>query len=157
METTKVVYQKEKPDTYEVKLPRPRGFTVHFIISLIYLITALISFGAIFWVFRLAKFPITSVFINIMFIALILFTALAIRRKSEELTIEETKPGFSDFIFDILSLPVASTGQWLSNKWKRYNIISAFFNALIDMPFMVFVEFIEQWRYFLKEKKEKIH
>jgi len=27
---------------------------------------------------------------------------------------------------------------------------------LIDMPFLVFVEFIEQWRYFLKEKKEEI-
>lgn len=157
METTKVVYQKEKPDIYEIRPPRPRGFTTQFIISLIYLITTLVSFGAIYWIFRLAKFPITSVAINIVFVALILFTALAVRKKSEELTVEEIKPGFSDFIFDVLSLPVASTGQWLSNKWKRYNIISAFFNALIDMPFMVFVEFIEQWRYFLKEKKEKIH
>jgi hypothetical protein len=25
------------------------------------------------------------------------------------------------------------------------------------MPFQVFVEFLEQWRYYLKEKREEIH
>jgi len=52
---------------------------------------------------------------------------------------------------------VAGCGRWLSNKWKRYNAIAAFFNALIDMPFSIFVEFLENWRFFLKEKKEEIH
>jgi len=157
METAKIVYQREKADVYEIRRPRRKSFVTQSIIGFIYLAAALISFGIIYWIFYLAKFPITSVVVNIMFIAIIMFTGLAIRRRSEELTVEETTPGLLDFIFDILSLPVASVGQWLSNKWKRYNIISAFFSALIDMPFMVFVEFIEQWRYFLKEKKEKIH
>ncbi|MBU2540095.1 hypothetical protein KJ786_02965 [Patescibacteria group bacterium] len=157
METMKIIYQKEKQDVYEVRHSRQKGLIMKSIIGLIYLSVALVSFGAIYWIFYLAKFPITSAVINIMFIAIIMFTGLAIRRKSEELTVEEATPGFLGFIFDILSLPIASTGQWLSNKWKKYNIISAFFSALIDLPFMTFVRFIEQWRYFLKEKKEKMH
>jgi len=43
---------------------------------------------------------------------------------------------------------MAELGRWLSNKWKKYNAIAAFFNALIDMPFWVFVEFLEKWRNF---------
>jgi hypothetical protein len=60
-------------------------------------------------------------------------------------------------ILDLFALPLIQVGNWLTVHWRRYNIISALFNALIDMPFSVFVEFVEQWRYFLKEKKEKIH
>jgi len=30
-------------------------------------------------------------------------------------------------------------------------------NFLIEAPFQIFVEFLEQWRSFLREKKEEIH
>lgn len=156
LETMKIVYQTEKKDIYEVKAAKRRGLITRSIISLIYLLGALISFGFIFWIFELAGFPPTSVVINIVFVALIVFAGLAIRKRAQELTIEEKDDGFFGFVFDILLLPVASLGRWLSNKWKRYNAIAAFFNALIDMPFLVFVEFLERWRYFLKEKKEEI-
>ncbi len=155
METMKIVYGKI--DTYEIKIPKKRGVIIRSIVSLIYLLGACISLGVIVGIFKVAKFPPTSVIINIIFVALISFAGLAIRKRGEELTIEEKKGGFLGFVFDILSLPMASLGRWLSNKWKKYNAFAAFFNALIDMPFLVFVEFLEQWRYFLKEKKEEIH
>lgn len=157
METVKIVYERQKTDSYEIKVPKKRGVIIRSIIALIYLFGALVSFGFVYWIFRLAKFPPTSVIINVIFIALITFAGLAVRKRGEELTVEEKKTGFLGFLFDILSLPVASVGRWLSNKWKKYNAIAAFFNALIDMPFLVFVEFLEQWRFFLKEKKEEIH
>jgi len=88
---------------------------------------------------------------------LIAFAGTAVRERSKELTVEEKPGNVLGFFFDVLFLPVVSTGRWLSNKWKQYNAVAAFFNALIDMPFTIFVEFLEQWRYFLKEKKEEIH
>ena len=92
-----------------------------------------------------------------MLVALVAFTGLAIRKRAEELTIEETPGGLLGFIVDILLLPVASFGRWLSLKWKKYNAVAAFFNALIDLPFLTFVEFLEKWRYYIKERKEEIH
>ena len=157
METMKIVYKNEKIDTYEVKITRKRGVLTKLIISLIYLLGAFVSFGAVVWIFKLAGFPPTSFVINIMFVALIVFAGLAIRKRAQELTVEERPTGFLGFLFDILFLPVAATGRWLSNNWKKYNAIAAFFNAMIDMPFSIFVEFLEQWRFFLKEKKEEIH
>jgi len=157
VETMKIVYQKEKVDTYEIKMPKKKGFITKFIITLFYLLGAFVSFGFIAWIFQLVKFPVTSIIINLIFIALIVFGGLIIRERSKELTVEEKPAGIFGFVFDILFLPVAGLGRWLSNKWKRYNAIAAFFNALIDMPFSIFVEFIENWRFFLKEKKEEIH
>ncbi|OGZ64569.1 MAG: hypothetical protein A3A98_03370 [Candidatus Staskawiczbacteria bacterium RIFCSPLOWO2_01_FULL_40_39] len=156
METIKIVYKKEKKDTYEIKIARKRSLMTRLILSLIYLIGAGISFGFIIWVFVYFAFPVTSIIINLIFIALILFTGMAVRTRSQELTIEEEKGGFFGFISDILVLPIAGAGRWLSNTWKQYNAITAFFNALIDMPFSSFIEFLERWRYFIKEKKEEL-
>ncbi len=157
MEIMKIVYKRNKMETYEIKAPKKHGLFFGTIITLLYALGALVSFGFIFWVFRQVNFPPTSIIINVIFVSLIVFTGLAIRKRAEELTIERRKVGIMGFIFDILSLPVASIGKWLSTKWKRYNAIAVLFNALIDMPFSFFVEFIEQWRNFLKEKKENIH
>ncbi len=157
METMKIVYQHEKMDIYEVKAFRKKGISATLIISLIYLLSAFISFGVIVWLLNLFRFPPTSIVINSMFVALIFFAGLAIRKRGQELTMEEKSEGFWNFLFDIFSLPVAAAGRWLSIKWKKYNAIAILFATLIDLPFMVFVDFLEQWRYFLKEKKEEIH
>lgn len=156
LETMKIVYEKENRDVYEIKPNRKMGVITASIISIIYLATTVLSFGAILYIFDKARFPITSAIINIVLITIISFAGIAIRKKGQELTIEEKKSGIFGFLFDILSLPVASVGRWLSNKWKKYNAIAAFFNAIIDTPFTIFVEFLEQWRYFIKERKEEI-
>jgi len=156
MEIMKIVYRNEKIETYEIKIAKKRGLITRIILSLIYLAGAIISFGFIFSIFHYLKFPITLIIINFIFIALILFAGTAIQKKSQELTMEEEHEGFLGFISDILFLPITDAGRWLSNTWKHYNAIAAFFNALIDMPFSAFVEFLERWRYFLKEKKEEL-
>ncbi len=91
-----------------------------------------------------------------VFIALILFAGTAVQKRSQELTIEEDSGGFLMFVSDILFLPVTGVGRYLSNTWKQYNAVTAFLNALIDMPFSVFVEFLERWRGFIKDRKEEL-
>jgi hypothetical protein len=91
-----------------------------------------------------------------IFIALILFAGTAVGKRAQELTVEDEKEGFLSFLSDVFFLPIQGLGKWISNKWKKYNAIAAFFNALIDMPFSAFVEFIEKWRYFIKERKEEM-
>ena len=156
LETMKIVYKSDKADIYEIRTSKQRGIITRFFLSIIYSLGALISFGFIYWIFTYFKLPITSVIVNIIFIALILFAGKAIQTRARELAIEEEYEGFFGFISDILLLPIAGLGRWLSNTWKQYNAIAAFFNALIDMPFSAFVEFVERWRYFIKEKKEEM-
>ncbi len=156
MEVMKIAYKKEVPDIYEIKMSRKKGLTIKVVLSMVYVLSAFVTFGAISWILHYFGFPIPSIAIDIIFIALILFAGTAVAKRAQELTMEEDKESFFSFISDIFFLPIQGLGRWLSNKWKRYNFITSFFNALIDMPFSAFVEFIEKWRYFIKERKEDI-
>ena len=74
-----------------------------------------------------------------------------------QLEILERKESIFMILIDLFSLPIILVGKWLSAQWVRYNVIVVLINFLIEMPFQSFVEFLEQWRAFLKEKKEEIH
>lgn len=156
METIKIAYKKEVPDIYEIKLSRKKSFITRIVLSITYVVSAFVTFGTICFVLAYFSFPITSIIIDIIFIALILFAGTAVAKRAQELTMEKEKEGFFSFLADIFFLPVQGFGKWISTTWKQYNAIAALFNALIDMPFSAFVEFLEGWRYFIKERKEEI-
>ncbi len=158
LETMRIIHETETKDTYEVKIFKIRkNFALATIIDLVYFITFVFSLGLIVWVLSALNFSALSIIIFIIFVSLIAFTGTKIRQRSKELQVVEEKEGFFNLFVDLFATPLIEIGNWLTSKWQRYNVISALFNVLIDMPFMIFVEFIEQWRYFLKEKKEKIH
>jgi len=154
-EITKIVSQREEDDVYELRPRRKRGLIAKLIIGSLYTAISLISLGITFWIFYLVRIPITSLILDTMNVAMVVFAGLIIRQRAKEMTIEE-KTSFWEFSLDLLSVPLAKLGQWLSKKWKEYNIISVFFTALVDVPFSTLVEFIESFSQFLKEKKAEI-
>ncbi len=154
-EIEKVVYRQDETDIYEIRKHK-RGFLAKLLISFLYALTTLISIGLVFFLFYVAKVPATSLFVDTLNVSMVVFAGLLIRQQAKELTIKE-KTTFWQFILDILSVPVAKLGQWLSNKWKEYNIVSVFLTVLVDMPFSSLIKFIEDWNSFIKEKKAELH
>lgn len=153
----RIVYRGEKKDTYEIKVPRKRGFVVNLIIKLLYALGCCLSLGTIVWLFWLSGIPPTSVAIDAINVAAIAFAGLVIRQRGRELIVEEEKTTFVSFVLDMSALPVVKLGNWCMEKWREYNIVSVFLMVLVDTPFAVFLEFVEGWSSFLKEKKEEIH
>ncbi len=154
-EVLKVIYRQKEEDVYELRSLK-RGLISNIIIKTTYAVTSFGSLALIFWLFWLAKIPITSLILDTLNVSMVVFAGLIIRQRAKELTIDEHR-GFWQFLLDILSVPVAKLGQWLSNKWREYNIVSVFLTVLVDMPFSSLVEFIETWSNFLKEKKAELH
>lgn len=157
IETMKITFTAEKKDVYPIRSLKKRSVFLNFLITLFYLATFVVSFGLIWWGLEKLNFGILSRIIFIIFFSLICFAGVKVRERSKELIVEEGKEGFLSFLLDSFSLPFIRMGKWLSNQWARYNIIMVFLTFLIDMPFQIFVEFLEQWRRFIKEKKEEIH
>ncbi len=155
-EVSKVVYKVDELDIYEVKLKKKIKKFLNFIFAIIYLTGGMISLYGIYWVFKIADVPWTSLYINTGNVAMIVFSAMVIRQRSRELTIVE-KENIIEFILDFFSIPLAKIGGWLSAKWKEYNIVSVFFIALVDFPFSSFVAMIESWRNFIKEKRSELN
>ncbi|MEK7482636.1 MAG: hypothetical protein AAB620_02500 [Patescibacteria group bacterium] len=156
-ETMKIVYQAEKQDTYEIRPRKKRGFILSFVVTFIYLLSFCVSAGIIVWGLYRLRFPFLSPIIFIVFVSLIAFAGAKMRERAKELHVMDEKEGLLSIIVDFFALPLVRVGRWLSGKWQRYNFISMLFTALFDMPFSLFIEFLEQWRYFLREKKEQIH
>ncbi len=156
MEVMKLIFQRKQKDVYEIKIPKKRGKIMQGIIVGFYFLTFLVSFGIIIWALQKLNFGILSMIIFLFFISVISFFGMRIRERNKELTIEEKKETFFKSLLDFFFLPVVQAGKWLSARWTKLNI-SLIIAILIDAPFLTFVGFLEQWRYFLKEKKEEIH
>lgn len=156
IETIKLTYENEKKETYNIKRFKKKGPIFNFVLAIIYTISTVVSVGTIIFILNKINFPPFSSFIFIIFLSLIAFAGTKIRQKGRILHMVEEKETFVNLVIDFFAFPIILLGKWLTVKWKRYNIFSIIFNALIDMPYSVFVEFIEQWRYFLKEKKERL-
>lgn len=154
-EMNKLAYPHEEKDIYEIKVRKKKSWLMNLLIGVIYIVTNIASIMFVFWIFRFAKVPLTSLYIDTLNVAMVVFAALIIRQRAKEMTVTE-KTSISQFVLDILSIPVAKLGQWLSAKWKEWNIVSVFFTALIDIPFLTLTEFVENWSAFLKEKKAEI-
>jgi len=157
VEVRKIVYQNGARNIYQIKKPKKKGAFSTFLISFLYALANLGSLALTVWVFYLARVPITSIILDALNVAVVVFAGLVIRGRARELTVEKERPNFLEFSLDILSIPIAKMGKWVSDKWKEHNVVSVFLLALVDMPFQTFVGFLESWSNFLKERKAEIH
>ena len=156
-EVMKIVYESKKKEAYGIKLAKKRGWFLSSIIGLAYLITFIISFGVIIWILLQLNFSTISQIIFIAFICLIAFTGAKIRQRSKELNVEKEKESGLIFLMDFFFLPFVRVGKWLSGKLTKINLIILLLTFVWETPFQIFVEFLENWSSFLKEKKEEIH
>ncbi|MCH7828420.1 hypothetical protein IH982_00930 [Patescibacteria group bacterium] len=157
MGVMKITYGKKNGEVLEIPMAARKRPMLRKFISTIYLLSFLLSFGIISWVLWQMNFSILSILIFLLFLSLVAFAGTKIRQRGRELLIGKEKQGFLYTIFDLFSLPIIHTGGWLSRQVARYNILVVIFNFLIEVPFQVFVEFLEQWRTFLREKREEVH
>ncbi len=154
-EMQKMIFKQKREDVYEIKMRGKRNFFLQSLISFLYVLGTGFSLWGTYRVFSWAKIPITSLYIDTLNVAVLVFAAIIIRGRAKELVVED-KPSFWEFLIDTISVPIGRIGQWLSKKWKEYNIASVFFTVLVDMPFATIMEFIEGWSTFIKEKKAEI-
>lgn len=144
-------------DVHEVDVYPKKKLFFRILSSLVYFLSIVICFAAYGLFLYTFNYPPFSSFLFIVFTALILFAGIKIRRRARELHVEPKKEGFISILKDLFSMPVIRLGKWLSNYWKKFNIVSITFNLLVELPFLTFINFLEDWRCFLKEKKEDIH
>jgi hypothetical protein len=154
-EVLKLVYADEERHKFKIKLDKKIKKVQNFIFTIIYLLGGFGSLYLIYKAFKIAGVPLTSLYIDTVNVAVVVFAAMAIRQKSKEITIKE-RTSILEFLLDFFSVPLAKFGSWLSAKWKEFNFVSVFFSTLVDSPFSTFIEFLEGWRNYIKEKRSRI-
>lgn len=155
-EVQKILHKSSSNEVYEINLEAKKHWLINLVFSIFSIIGGLVGAYSIYMIFKIAGVPWTSIYVDTMNVAMVVFAAMVVRHKAQELTIQEGG-GFLTMILDFFYLPLAKFGQWLSQKWKEYNIVSVFFSALIDSPFSLLVGLIEDWRAFLRDRRSDIH
>jgi len=150
-----LLYDHAEYETYDIKLDEDTSIVGQIVITSFYIISTILLFVGIGCLFYIAGLPMTSVIYDTFTIAITFSAALGVRNKSKELQIGENGK-FTDFLFDVFTVPVAKVGTFLSSKWKEYNIIAIFTNYLVEVPFVAVLDFIELWSKFIKERKAEI-
>jgi hypothetical protein len=150
------VYNDEGWEYYQIRLKNANPSIFQVSISALYIYTMFLVFAGIGYIFYIAHLPITSVLFDTFTIALTVFAAMTIKNKARELNVDEHS-SVSDFILDIISVPIAKVGSIFAAKWKEYNVIAIFFNFIIETPFALVLNFIQGWSEFIKERRSELH
>lgn len=115
----------------------------------------IITFSFLYLALDFLGFNIISKAIFVFFISVVTFFGYRIRQIAKEYTLSVQQGIFSPFV-DALILPVLSVGKVLSNELAKLNILMYFFDVLIEAPFKLIVEVVEEWISYAKQRKEEI-
>lgn len=125
------------------------GFTVF------YSLTFIITLYLIYYGLSYLQFNLISQGIFIFFVSVVAFFSYRIKQIANEYRLEE-KEGILSPLVDFFFMPVLSLGKFFSSEIARLNFFIFIFDFLIEAPFKLVFEIVEEWISFVKKKKEEI-
>jgi len=146
----------EGPKGREIRIARKRGWFAAFLFTFAYLFTFLVSFGLLYLFLMVMHFTWVSACIFLFFLCVVSFFAFRLRNSSREFVAVERPDNIGTIIADFFSLPVLRVGRLLSETLSRFNVFIFFFDFIIEAPFKIFLNLLEEWSAFMKEKKEQL-
>jgi hypothetical protein len=137
--------------------PFRSGGILSIIFNFLYFLTFIITFGFIIWLLHALNFSLVSGLLFILFLCTIGFFGLRLRQNAKEMVVLDKKEGAFMVVFDFISLPVLRVGRWISRNTSKINIFMFIMDFIIEAPFKIIVETIEEWVAFQREKKEEVY
>lgn len=150
------IYEGEKdPIVFKHKKTKQKNLMFNVFFWAFYFTTFAVTFWLINIVLNLFAFPWYSKLIFVFFITAVSFFGFRIRKVALEYQIKE-KESILQPIIDFFMIPLISVGKWLSNEISKINVLIFIFDFLIEAPFKVLFEVIEEWISFVRRRKEEI-
>lgn len=146
----------EGPKGREIRIPTKRGILGVFLFSMAYLLTFFISFGLLYRSLMSLYFTWVSALVFMFFLCVVSFFAFRLRLSSREFVAVERPDNIWTIIGDFFSLPILRAGQFFSETLSKFNVFIFFFDFVIEAPFKIFLNLLEEWSAFMKEKKEQL-
>jgi len=109
----------------------------------------------IYEILSLLNFNLISQLIFIFFVSVVTFFSYRVKQISKELKLEEKEGIFTPFI-DFFFMPILSLGKFFSQEIARLNFFIIIFDFLIEAPFKMIFEVVEEWISFVRKRKDEI-
>lgn len=136
------------------KIPDRRPL-MHGIFTVLWLLTYLLSFGAVIYLLTRLQFNPISQGVFVFFLAIVSFLTYRIGLMSREYTVEGRQGALMP-VFDFFYMPIVRVGRHLTEGIAQINILLFIFDFIIETPFKGIFGFFEQWFFFLRAKREEL-
>lgn len=123
---------------------------------ILWLVTFVLSFGAVGFVLSKIHLNLLSQGVFIFFLAIVSFISYRINQTANMYTIKIDKENIWSILFDFFFAPLIHVGRKLTQGITQINIILFFFDFIIETPFKGIFAFFEQWFLFLRAQREKL-
>jgi hypothetical protein len=154
-EVKQIVSGERGTQKFNLHAPKKRHPLASFILNLLYLaVFAACVYYIMFGLYRVG-FTWVSAAIFVFFLSLVSFFGLRIRRPVKEIGIEAKRDNIFTLLIDFFSLPFATVGQYLSIKFSKVNFVAFIFDFIIEAPFKILIEVLEDLFGFWRERKEE--
>ena len=125
------------------------GFTIFY--SLTFIVTLTLIYEGLL----LLSFNMISIAIFIFFVCLVTFFSYRVKQIVNEYRLAE-KEGVLTPIVDFFFMPILSLGKFFSGGLARLNFMIFILDFLIEAPFKLIFEVVEEWITFVRKRKEEI-
>ena len=165
-ENTKNIYQRiieiidadtafETNISYMPKKRAERKPILIFGFTIFYSLTFIVTLTLIYEGLLLLSFNMISIAIFIFFVCLVTFFSYRIKQIVNEYRLAE-KEGILMPIVDFFFMPILSLGKFFSGGLARLNFMIFILDFLIEAPFKLIFEVVEEWITFVRKRKEEI-
>ncbi|HUV72407.1 MAG TPA: hypothetical protein VMW25_05340 [Clostridia bacterium] len=150
-----MTFDADSLETIKIDLEKSKSAFLTYLFRLLYALAFLLTFGLTVYVLRRLYFSAVSLIIFFFFLSTISFFAFRIRSAFKELVVGEEQANIVSNIFDFFMLPFIRLGRAISTGLSELNIFTFIFDIILEAPFKMILEIIEEWARFLREKKEE--
>ncbi len=126
-----------------------------FFFTIVYILTFFITFDLLHALLKLLQFNLVSEAIFLFFISIVSFFAYRIRQIAKEYQVKESESFIRPFV-DFFFLPILWVGKFLSRGLAKLNFFTFIFDFIIEAPFKLVFDVIEEWIRFVRSKKDEI-
>jgi hypothetical protein len=147
---------EEGPKGREVRPAKKHGMLGRFFFGTAYFFAFFVTFGATFFLLEFLHFTWISAGIFIFFLCVVSFFAFRLRMLTREYVAVPRPDNLFTIVTDFFSIPILRAGRFLSETISRFNVFVFFFDFIFEAPFKIFLNILEEWSAFMKEKKEQL-
>lgn len=142
--------------TVIIRRPRRYGAATWSFFTMLYAVLFLLLFWGLFTLLDILQFSLVATFMFVIFFGLVSFLAIRIRRSVNAIRIIPARESALGSILTFLMLPVLEFGRWLALNIRQLNIALFFMDRILEAPFKIVIDIVEEWFIFVRERKEEI-
>ena len=135
---------------------KQRGWGLSMVLFAIYLLAFILIFGAVSYALNSIGFTPLGIGLFLFYTSIVTYFGIRVRESSKELVMVGGKETVSSIIFDFSALPFLRVGRKISSELARFNVLGLLATLLVEAPFQMVLEVLEEWIHFAREKKEGI-